>query len=61
MADGKSTFNMFTFYWEREWRQEAAGFMGNVAVILTVHLFVLPLAQASLRRFYREIQTDKIN
>lgn len=40
MADGKkSTSNMFIL---REWRQEAAGFMGNM-VVLTVHLFILAL------------------
>lgn len=42
MVDGKSTSNMFIFCLEVEWRQEVTGFMGDVVVILTVNLFILP-------------------
>lgn len=47
---------MFIFCLEREWRQEVAGFMGNVVVIVTVHLFILLWEKLVSEGFYRETE-----
>lgn len=57
VENGKSTPNMFIFCSEREWRQEVAGFMGNVVVIVTVHLFILLWQKLVSEGFYRGTET----
>lgn len=60
MADEKTTSNMFIFCLEGEWRQEVAGFMGNVVVSnLAVHLFILPSGTSKSQKGFTKKKKQK--